>query len=262
MDTGLRGTAALVSGGSAGIGAAVAMKLAEEGARVALCGRDGNRAERTAADIRRATGVEALGVAADCTKDADVSRFVRTAVESFGAVDILVNSLAGPRDGGFLELTDRDWTDGLNLKLLGQIRCARAVLPHMIARKRGRIVNIVGTHGHQPHSFLVTAGVVNAGLLNFTKALADIAAPHGIRVNAVNPGPIETDRMRYAMEVQTDQTGVPPEAARREWEDETLLKRFGTPGEIAAAAVFLASDLASYVTGASIDVDGGQTRGV
>lgn len=261
MDTGLRGKVALVSGGSTGIGAAVARKFAEEGAKVALCGRDGARAETMAEEITRTTGTEVRGIAADCTKDEDVRRFVETAIASFGSVDILVNSLAGPKDGGFLELSDQDWIDGLNLKLLGQIRCSRAVLPHMIARKQGRIVNIIGTHGHQPHSFLVTAGVVNAGLQNFTKALAEIAAPHNVRVNAVNPGPIETVRMQYAMEVQTGQAGISWEEARREWEGETLLKRFGTPEEIAAMAVFLASDLASYVTGATINVDGGQTRG-
>lgn len=261
MDTGLRGKVALVSGGSTGIGAAVARKFAEEGAQVALCGRDGARAETMAEEITRTTGIEVRGIAADCTKDEDVRRFVETAIASFGSVDILVNSLAGPKDGGFLELSDQDWIDGLNLKLLGQIRCCRAVLPHMIGRKQGRIVNIIGTHGHQPHNFLVTAGVVNAGLQNFTKALAEIAAPHNVRVNAINPGPIETVRMQYAMEVQTGQAGISREEARREWEGETLLKRFGTPEEIAAMAVFLASDLASYVTGATINVDGGQTRG-
>ena len=262
MDSGLNNKVALVSGGSTGIGAAVALKLAQEGARVALCGRDGERAKNTAEEIKQTTGADVQGIAADCTKEQDVSRLVETTVASFGSVDILVNSLAGPRDRGFLLLTDQDWTDGLNLKLMGQIRCARAVLPHMIERKCGRIINIIGTHGHQPHSFLMTAGVVNAGLQNFTKALAHVAAPHNIRVNAVNPGPIETVRMQYAMEVQTGQTEMSPEEARREWEDETLLKRFGTPEEIAATVVFLASDLASYITGATINVDGGQTRGV
>ena len=107
----------------------------------------------------------------------------------------------------------------------------------------------------------MTAGVVNAGLQNFTKALADIAAPHNILVNAVNPGPIETVRMQYAMDVQTGQTEMSSEEARRKWEEETLLKRFGTPDEVAGAVVFLASGLASYITGATINVDGGQTRG-
>ena len=261
MDTGLKDKVALVSGGSTGIGAAVALRLAQEGAQVALCGRDGERAKSTAAEIKQTTGANVQGIAADCTNEQDVSRLVETTIASFGTVDILVNSLAGPRDRGFLLLTDQDWTDGLNLKLMGQIRCARAVLPHMMERKQGRIINIIGTHGHQPHSFLMTAGVVNAGLQNFTKALADIAAPHNILVNAVNPGPIETVRMQYAMDVQTGQTEMSSEEARRKWEEETLLKRFGTPDEVAGAVVFLASGLASYITGATINVDGGQTRG-
>jgi NAD(P)-dependent dehydrogenase (short-subunit alcohol dehydrogenase family) len=262
MDLGLRDRISLVTGASAGIGAAVALRLAEEGARVIICARQAQRAQRTAEEIHDKTGAEIQAVPADCTKEQDIARLVDTILSSFGRIDILVNSLAGPRDSGVLELSDQNWIDGLNVKLLSHIRCVRALLPHMMERRWGRIVNIIGTHGHQPHSFLITAGVVNAALQNFTKALAGFAAPHNIRVNTVNPGPIETERMQYAMEVQTAQIRTSMQEARRVWEEETLLKRFGKPDEVAAAVVFLVSEPASYITGATINVDGGQTRGV
>jgi NAD(P)-dependent dehydrogenase (short-subunit alcohol dehydrogenase family) len=262
MDTGLKGKVALVSGGSTGLGAAVAKRLAAEGARVVICARDANRVAATAESIQRETGSEVRGIRADCSRDLDVKNLVEATVSELGGVDILVNSLAGPKAAEFFDLTDQDWMDSLNLKLMGQIRCARAVFPHMAKKKWGRIVNIIGTHGHQPHGYLMTAGVVNAGLLNFSKALAELGAPHGILVNAVNPGPIETQRMQYVLEAKRAQFNISLEEARRQWEQGTLLKRFGTPDEIAAAVTFLASELASYVTGAYIDIDGGQTKGV
>jgi NAD(P)-dependent dehydrogenase (short-subunit alcohol dehydrogenase family) len=262
MDLGLKGKAALVSGASAGIGAAVARRLAAEGARVMMCARDADRVTETAQRIKGETGSDVHGMRADCTRDADVRSLVEATVARFGGVDILVNSLAGPKTADFFDLTDQDWIDGLNLKLLGQIRCARAVFPHMAKRKWGRIVNVIGTHGHQPHGYLMSAGVVNAGLMNFTKALAELGAPHGILVNAINPGPIETQRMQYVLQAKSSQFNISAVEARRQWEEGTLLKRFGTPEEIAAGVAFLASEVASYITGTYLDIDGGQTKGV
>lgn len=262
MDLGLRNRVALISGGSTGIGAAVAYQLAIEGAAVALCARDADRLNATVEKIKIRTGADVRGFPADCTRESDVVQLVEATVASFGGIDILVNSLAGPKAAAFLDLTDQDWLDSLNLKLLGQIRCARAVFPHMAKKNSGRIINIVGTHAHQPHAYAITAGVVNAALLNFTKALAEIGAPHGILVNAINPGPIKTARMQYLIEAKREQFNISAEEARRQWEDGTLLRRFGYPTEIAAAVAFLASDLASYITGTSIDIDGGQTKGL
>lgn len=261
MDLGLQSKVALISGGSTGIGAAVAFRLASEGARVAVCARNAQRLQDTVKEIKAKTGGQIVGFAADCAQQSDVAALVEATVSHFGGVDILVNSVAGPKTAAFLELSDQDWLESLNLKLMGQIRCARAVFPHMAAKQWGRIINVIGTHGHQPHAYLMTAGVVNAGLLNFTKALAQLGAPYKILVNAVNPGPIETERMQYVLDAKSSQFNISREEARLEWEEGTLLKRFGVPNEIAAAVAFLASDHATYITGASIDIDGGQTRG-
>ena len=262
MDLGIKGKVAIVSGGSAGIGAAVAERFVSEGVRVVACARNMERLQKTVQRIKGASGGEILSFAADCAKQDDVDALVKFTVSSFGGVDILVNLLAGPKTAEFFELSDDDWIEALNLKLMGQIRCARAVFPLMKSKNWGRIVNVIGTHGHQPHAYLMSAGVVNAGLLNFTKALAELGAPHKILVNAVNPGPIETERMQYVLTAKSAQYNISIQEARRQWEEGTLLKRYGVPEEIAAVVAFLASDLASYVTGASIDVDGGQTQGV
>ncbi|PWT83420.1 MAG: short-chain dehydrogenase [Acidobacteria bacterium] len=262
MDLGIKGKIAIVSGASAGIGAAVVARLASEGVRVVACARNEARLQKAVQDSKAARSGEILGFAADCAKQKDVDALVEFAVSSFGGVDILVNLLAGPKTAEFFELSDEDWHEALNLKLMGQIRCARTVFPLMKAKNWGRIINVIGTHGHQPHAYLMSAGVVNAGLLNFTKALAELGAPHGILVNAVNPGPIETERMAYVLSAKSAQHNISIEEARRQWEEGTLLKRYGLPNEIAAVVAFLASDLASYVTGTSIDVDGGQTQGV
>ena len=262
MDLGIKGKIALVSGASTGIGAAVVTRLASEGARVVACARNEGRLQKAVQEIKTAYGGNVLGFAGDCARQEDVDALVKFAVSSFGGVDILVNLLAGPKAADFFDLSDDDWHEAFNLKLMGQMRCARAAFPHMKAKNRGRIINVIGTHGHQPHAYLITAGVVNAALLNFTKALAELGAPHGILVNAVNPGPIETERMQYILRAKSAQHNVSIQEARREWEEGTLLKRYGLPNEISAVVAFLASDLASYITGTSIDVDGGQTQGV
>jgi NAD(P)-dependent dehydrogenase (short-subunit alcohol dehydrogenase family) len=262
MDLGLKGKIAIVSGASTGIGAAVVTRLASEGARIVACARHEERLQKAVQEIKAAHGGNVLGFAGDCVRQEDVDALVKFTVSSFGGVDILVNLLAGPKAADFFDLSDDDWHEAFNVKLMGQMRCARAAFPHMKAKSWGRIINVIGTHGHQPHAYLITAGVVNAALLNFTKALAELGAPHGILVNAVNPGPIETERMQYILRAKSAQHNVSIQEARREWEEGTLLKRYGLPNEISAVVAFLASDLASYMTGTSIDVDGGQTQGV
>src|SRR5690606_21597615 len=222
MDLGLKGKIALVTGGSQGIGRATATLLAQEGAQVVISARREAELAEAAAKIRAETGIEVLGVPTDCTKEADVQNLVRKVIEKHGRIDILANSIGSAKAGHFLELSDADWEQSLALKLMGQIRVARAVYPHMEKQGWGRIVNVIGTHSVLAEAHAMPAGVANAGLHNFTRALAELGGPKGVLVNAVSPGTVNTARLKYLLD-----QGV-------EYDLKTItLGRFAEPVEIA-----------------------------
>jgi len=249
MDLGLKGKVALVTGGSMGIGGATAVLLAQEGAQVVISARREKELTDAVNLIHDKTGAKAMAVSADCTQDQDVKELVRKVVDQHGRIDILVNSIGTARAGHFLELTESDWQQSLALKLMGQIRVAREVFPHMAKQRWGRIVNVIGTHAWLAEANAMPAGVANAGLLNFTRALAELGGPQGILVNGVNPGTVNTARLEYLMN-----KGV-------EYDLDTItLHRFAEPVEIANAIVFLASERASYICGSILNVDGGQLK--
>jgi len=260
MDTGIRGKVAMVSGASKGIGRAVAERLAAEGASLSLCAR-GVPALR---DVTRALedkhGVACLAVPADLSRGEDIQGWVRATVERFGGVDILVNNAGAAQGGPFRELPDAAWLDSWRLKLFGYIRVAREVFPHLVARGGGRIVNVIGIAGVQPMENYMIGGAANAALLNFTKALADEGAPHGILVTGVNPGGIRTERWDAMLVKWGAAQGVSPEEAERRIMQGVPLRRPGTPDEVANLVAFLASDLSTYITGTTIAIDGGMTR--
>lgn len=249
MDLGLKGKVALITGGSKGIGGATATLLAREGARIAIAARKQGELEEAAGRIRKETGAEVLPVAADCTQPEDVTALVRRVLDHFGRIDILVNSIGAAKAGPFLDLTEEDWQQSLALKLFGQIRVAREVFPHMRKQRWGRIVNVIGTHAVLADAHAMPAGVANAGLLNFTKALAELGGGDGVLVNAVSPGTVRTGRLEYLL-----QQGVEYDLKH------ITLHRFAQPEEIAGAIVFLASERASYVCGSVLTVDGGQLK--
>jgi len=178
----------------------------------------------------------------------------------FGGVDILINNAGAAQGGPFLSLPDQAWLDSWQLKLFGYIRVAREVFPHLVRRGGGRIVNVIGIASVQPMENYMIGGASNAALLNFTKALADEGAPHGILVSGVNPGPIRTDRWDGMIVKWGAAKGVTPEEAEREILQGVPLKRPGTAEEVANLVVFLASDLSTYITGTTIAIDGGMTR--
>jgi len=261
MDLGLKGRCALVTGGSMGIGKAAALELAAEGCRVAIAARGEDALARAAEEIRGRAHAGVITVRADCTRLEDIGRMVDEVAARFGRTDILVNSIGAAKSGHFLQLPEDDWRESLELKLYGVIRCCRAVVPHMQRRRWGRIVNLIGHRGRQPESRAMPAGVANAGLINFTKALADEFVRDGILANGVSPCPMQTRRLDYMVKAKSALEGISEDAARAEYLRDIPIGRFAQPEEIAALVAFLASARNTYISGTTISIDGGATRG-
>jgi NAD(P)-dependent dehydrogenase (short-subunit alcohol dehydrogenase family) len=262
MDLGLKGKTALVTGGSKGIGRAVAKTLAAEGARVVICSRDASALKQAAADIERATGGQVETVSGDLSQRDEVSRVAALALSRLGRLDILVNNAGAIKGGDFLTTPDEEWLSGWSLKLLGYIRMAREVLPHMQRQGGGRIVNVVGAAARNPATTYMMGGTANAALINFTKALADLGARSKVLVTGVSPGPVKTERWDNLMAQQAKAAGQETAIYVEERSREFPLGRIALPEEVADVVCFLASERASYLTGITITVDGGITRGV
>jgi 3-oxoacyl-[acyl-carrier protein] reductase len=262
MDLGLRGTVAVVTAASGGLGRAIAEEFAAEGAVTVIAARNEARLKTAAEEIARKTQGTVVPYRADCTVEADIVALVRDTVQRHGRLDAMMCNSVGPRTAPFDEMTDALWREALDVKVVAQIRIAREAFKAMKPQRAGCILFMAGTHGRQPKTYSVTAGVTNAALINASKVLAEAAAPFNIRVNAVNPGPIETDRMVYLTKEKAIELGIPEAEAKRILADVTLLKRFGEPRELASAVVFLASPRASFMTGIMLDVDGGQVQAI
>ncbi len=262
MDLGLKGKTALVTGGSKGIGRACARALAAEGARVMICARNPDALKQAAAEIERETGAEVLTAAADLSELEAVKRVAADAVSRLGRLDILVNNAGAIKGGDFLATPDDEWIRGWSLKLLGYIRMAREVLPHMQRQGGGRIINVVGAAARNPATTYMMGGAANAALINFTKALADLGAKSKVLVTAVSPGPVKTERWDSLAKQQAAAQGKDVETYVREQSASLPLGRIALPEEVADLVCFLASERASFLSGIAITVDGAATRGV
>jgi NAD(P)-dependent dehydrogenase (short-subunit alcohol dehydrogenase family) len=266
MELGLAGRTAIVTGGSAGIGYACAAALHDEGVAVALVGRTPQRLEDAARRItgRPGRGREAavLPVPADLSRADDVARAVAAARGSFGRIDILINCAGAARAGAFLDLADEAYLDAWTLKLLGYIRMVRAVAPEMIARRDGRIVNIVGGAARTPDEMFLAGGTANAALINFTRGVSKFLAPHNVRINAISPGSTATERADRLAAQRAAATGRSQEEVKAQMAQAIPLGHLVDPEEIAALAVLLVSDRVPSMTGAEVLIDGGQTPGL
>ena len=256
MDDGLQGRTALVTGASRGIGLAIATRLVSAGMNVTLVARSADQLE---AQAKRLPGTLAHG--ADLREPGAAAAAVAATVAKFGALHLLVNDAGATKRGPFADLADADFLDGFALKFHGSVRMTRAAWPHLKAAG-GAIVNVIGAGGRTASPDFTIGGSVNAALFNFTKATAQMGLADGVRVNAVNPGHIETGRLTGRLEAAAKEAGVGIDEARRRALAELRLPRFGDPSEIAEVVAFLAGRRASYMQGALVEVDMGQTRAI
>ena len=260
MDLGLKDKVAVVAGASQGLGRAVAEALATEGARVALCAPTATTLEATAEEIRRSTGAEVVAVPVDVTRPAEVERFVNTAVQRWGTVNIAVANAGGPPGKPFAALTLEDWKNAVELNLMSSVHLARAVLPRMRAQRWGRLVFLTSVAVKQPIDGLLLSNAVRSGVTGLAKALANECAADNVLVNTVCPGYTRTERLEELIATVLQQRGTTREQVVAGWAAEIPLGRLAEPREIGAVVAFLASEQASYVTGSSLTVDGGYVK--
>jgi 3-oxoacyl-[acyl-carrier protein] reductase len=265
MDLGITGRVAIVCAASQGLGKAAALALAQEGAHVVICARDRKRLHAAAKHISGAAGnkkVTVVPVPADLTRPRDIKKVVVRTLREFGRVDILVTNAGGPPVGLFMELPDVKWEEGISLNLMSTIRCIRAVLPAMRKQRWGRIINITSLSAKQPVNDLVVSSTIRPGILGLSKVLANQHASEGITVNSVAPGFIMTSRQEELAKARALKKGMTMGEYVQETSKDIPAGRFGTPAELANVIAFLASEKASYITGATISVDGGIIKGL
>jgi 3-oxoacyl-[acyl-carrier protein] reductase len=260
MDLQLRGKIAAVTGGSMGIGKAIARCLAREGCKVAICARDGERLKQAAAELHEETGSEFFAMPADLTKAADAEKFIDGTVAHFGRLDILVNN-AGSAPGGVLEtLTEEDWAKALELKFMGYVRCTRYAVPHMKRQGGGRVVNLIGNDGVKHSYWEIAPGAANAAGQNFTLSLAGQYGRDNISFVAVNPGPVRTERWEGLVKAMARDMKLTYDEADKLAPRSIPLGRIAEAEEVGNLVAFLASPLAHFVNGTMIEIDGGQQK--
>ncbi len=246
---------AIVTGASRGIGAAIAHQLAKDGYRIVAVARS----ESALKAVVHSLATTSISVPIDLHEPDAANHTIDEANRHFGRIDVVVNNAGATPRGDFLSFTDDDWRIGFNLKFFAAVRMCRQAWPALVASS-GRIVNIAGIGGRTGNAEFTIGGSVNAALLNLTKALADRGVREGVRVNAVNPSAIATERTCKRIEALAAEKNISVEQASSDLVRVLRVARFGTPAEIAHVVGFLVSDAASYMQGACIDVDGGQTR--
>jgi 3-oxoacyl-[acyl-carrier protein] reductase len=254
----LTGKTAIVTGASRGIGRAIAIRLAKEGAQVALSARDAALLDSAVREIQQAGGT-AASIALDLRIPDSPQRLADFALDRFQRIDIVINNAGATKRGEFTQLTEDDWADGFALKFFGTVRLTRAAWPHL-KTSSGSVVIISGAGGRTPGAEFTIGGSVNAALLSFTKAMADAGVRDGVQVNAINPGAVRTDRFQKRLEAVAREKGLDLAAAERQIVSESKTTRIGETDDIAALVAFVAGPEGRFLQGALIDMDGGSTK--
>ena len=262
MDLGLKDRVALVAASSQGLGKAVALELAREGVRLAVCARRESYLYTAAEEIRTETGVPVLARALDVTVPHHVQQFVAEVVKRFGAVDICVANAGGPPAKPFAETTLEDWHAAANLNLMSTVCLAKETLPLMQQQRWGRFIALTSLTVKQPMDGLILSNTVRTGVSGLVKSLSNEYGPYNVLVNSVCPGYTATSRLMDLAAMLAEREGVSVREVESRWTSQIPLGRLGQPQELANLVVFLASERASYITGASIAVDGGVIRGL
>jgi 3-oxoacyl-[acyl-carrier protein] reductase len=262
MDFGLKGRVAVVGASSRGLGKACALELARDGATVVICARGKEALYATADEIRAETGAEVLPMQIDLTQEAEIRHLADETLRRYSRLDILVTNNGGPPAGYFGDFDDEDWLQAHELTLMSTVRLMRAVLPAMRLQQWGRIVNITSVSVKQPIDNLLMSNVYRAGVIALAKTLSQQVAADGITINNVAPGYTRTDRVVELAESEAEGAGKTVEQILAERGAAYPMKRMGEPEELGALVAFLASERASYITGTTIQVDGGYVQGI
>jgi 3-oxoacyl-[acyl-carrier protein] reductase len=261
MDLDLKGKVALVMAASKGIGRACALALAMEGVSLTVGARSKDTLEKTAQDIRDASGIRVLAVPADVTREEDLVAIVDATIKEYGRLDILINNAGGPPVGSFSQFDDKQWISAFELTLLSAVRLFRLTIPHLRASGNGRIINIASSSVKQPIDNLLLSNAIRPGVIGLAKSLSTELAPDGITINNVCPGRILTDRLRNSSGMQQKLIqGMSEQEILAGMARDIPMGRLGTPDELASLVVFLASRQAGYITGKTTQVDGGLVR--
>lgn len=260
MDLGLKGRVAIVTGASQGIGKAIALSLSKEGSGVIICARNESLLAKTAREIQGLTSNEVLPVRADVTKHGEIEAVIDAAYRHFNRIDILVNNTGGPPSTAFEETSDQNWQETFDSLFRSVVRACRAIIPYMQKARWGRIVNMTSFVAKQPADRLILSNAIRAGVLGLSKSLSNELARYGILVNAVCPGWTLTARVEELARNRARAESKTSSEIMRSWESQIPLMRLAQPQEIADLVVFLASERASYITGAVVQVDGGVVR--
>jgi len=251
----LSGKVAVVTGANRGIGRAIAGRLAQDGAKVILAARNQELLETAVTEIQG--GGEAAAIALDLREPDAAEALVTFASEQFGGVDIIVNNAGATKRGEFLELSEQDWEDGFALKFFGYVRLSRAAWPKL-RESNGAVLNIIGVGGRTPGTEFSIGGSVNGALITFTKSLAALGIRDGVRVNAINPGSVRTDRLTQ----QLVTAGLDPATGEEELVRKANIVRIGEPEDVASLAAFVLGPSGTWLQGSIIDLDGGATKSV